>query len=408
MRYRQADPSTGVLLPDAGTWAGSGFLYPFHVNLHLRAWSLGLWIVGFAGMAMLALCVSGVVIHARIFADFFTFRADRKPRRLVLDLHNVTGVLGLPFHFLITLSGVVIFFTVYFSGAWETAYRGDRQAFVQESYGIYARPRLGRPGPPTASLDAMVAEASHQWGGGTPNLFRVFHAGDANAYVEVRRSFVGDRVAMPVDALYFDAATGALLSSNTAKPVMNVHRFITGFHFIQFDHWTLRCVYFGLGLAGCVLIVTGFLFWLESRRRKHERLGLKGVRVVEALTVGSVAGIVAATLSFFVVNRLLPPGVTFAGYDRAALEIWTFYLVWLASFAHAWVRPVRAWIEQCAAIAVLGVAAVLLNWITTGDHLVRSTAHRHLWPIAGMDLLLLAGAVIAGVTAYRLHHRLHR
>ncbi len=46
-------------------------------------------------MAMMALCVSGVIIHRKIFTDFFTFRPDRKPRRLILDLHNVTGVLGL-------------------------------------------------------------------------------------------------------------------------------------------------------------------------------------------------------------------------------------------------------------------------------------------------------------------------
>ena len=129
------------------------------------------------------------------------------------------------------------------------------------------------------------------------------------------------------------------------------------------------------------------------------------MRVVEALTVGSVAGIVAATLAFFVVNRLLPPGVTFAGYDRAAMEIWTFYLVWLATFAHAWVRPVRAWIEQCAAVAVLAVFAVALNWMTTGDHLARSLVHRHLWAVAGMDLLLLVGAVSAGLAAHRLRAR---
>ncbi len=405
LRYRHADPSTAALLPDSGTWGGSGFLYPFHVNLHLKAWSLGLWIVGFAGLAMLALCVSGVVIHRKIFTDFFTFRSDRKPRRLVLDLHNVTGVLALPFHFFITLSGLVIFFTVYFSGAWEMSYRGDRQAFVQESYGIYARPRLDRPGPPPASLDAMVAEASRRWEEGTPQLLRVFHRGDANAYVEVRRSFVGDRVTMPVDALYFDAGTGAVLSSNTGKPVMNVHRFITGFHFIQFDHWSLRWIYFGLGLAGCVLIATGFLFWLESRRKRHAQLGLRGVRFVEGLTIGSVGGIVAATLAFFVANRLLPSDAAAWGVERRELEIWTFYLVWLLTFVHAWTRPHVAWWEQCAAISALAIAAVLLNALTTGDHLWRSLAQRHLWPVAGMDLLLLCGAAVAGLMAHRLRRR---
>ncbi len=401
-RYRHADPPTSALLPDAGTWAGSGFLYPFHVNLHIRAWSLGLWIVGVAGMAMLVLCVSGVVIHRKIFADFFTFRAGRKPRRVVLDLHNVTGVLGLPFHFFITLSGLVIFFTVYFSGAWEMAYRGDRQAFVKESYGIYSRPRLGRPGQPSASLDAMVAEASRRWGGGSPQLFRVFHPGDANAYVEVRRSFVGDRVTMPVDALYFDAGTGAVLSSNSAQPVMAVHRFITGFHFIQFDHWLLRWVYFGLGLSGCALIATGLLFWLESRRKRHAQLGLAGVRVVEGLTVGSVSGIVAATLAFFVANRLLPPAASLVGLERPELEAGIFYLVWLLSFAHAWLRPRLAWREQCMAIAALAVAAVALNWLTTGDHPGVTLAARPLWPVAGMDLLLLAAAAIAAIAAVKL------
>ena len=160
-----------------------------------------------------------------------------------------------------------------------------------------------------------------------------------------------------------------------------------------------------LGLAGCVLIATGFLFWLESRRKKHAQLGLRGVRIVEGLTIGSVAGILIATLAFFVVNRLLPLGSSFVGQDRATLEIWTFYLVWLAAFAHAWLRPGRAWMEQCGLITLLAVAAVLLNWITTGDHLMRSLSHRHLWPIAGMDVLLLLGATAALVVANRLRKR---
>lgn len=396
---RQADPANSALLPGAGTLGGSGFLYPFHYTLNLKLWSLGLWIVGLAGMAWLVLCVSGVVIHRKIFADFFTFRAGSRPRRLILDLHNVTGVLGLPFHVAITLSGLVIFFTVYFPGAWETSYRGDRQLFLRESYGIYARPKADRPGPPLASLDAMVAEASRRWDGGKPQLLRVFHPGDANAYVEVRRSFVEDRVTMPVDAIYFDAGTGAVLSSNTAKPVMNVHRFITGFHFIQFDHWSLRWLYFVLGLAGCALIATGFLFWLESRRKRHAQLGLAGVRLVEGLTVGSVSGIVAATLAFFVANKLLPPTASAWGLGRSDLEICAFYLVWLAAFVHAWMRPRMAWREQCLVIASLALAAVLLNWVATGDPLWRTLRQRHLWPVAGMDLVLLAGAATAGLIA---------
>lgn len=56
-------------------------------------------------------------------------------------------------------------------------------------------------------------------------------------------------------------------------------------------------------------------------------------------------------------------------------------------------------------IAVLAIAAVVLNWITTGDHLGRSLTLGHLGAIGGMDLVLLAGALVATLTALKLEHR---
>lgn len=397
------DPATGAALPDPGTLAGTRFLYPFHYSLHLRIWDIGYWVVGLAGMAMLALCVTGVVIHRKIFAEFFTFRPEKKARRSILDLHNLAGVLGLPFHFIISLSGLIIFFSLYFPSVWQTAYGGETERFNRETWGTYTRPKANQAAP-LASLDAMIAEARRQWGGDEPMYLRIRNPGDAAAVVDIWRAYQ-DVVALRMDVVYFDGVTGAVLQRFEMGPVGAAQRFISGLHFIQFKHWTLRWVYFALGLLGCVLIATGFLFWLESRRRRHTQLGLRGVPIVQGLAVGSVTGIVVATLAFFVVNRLLPAGATFAGADRAALEVWTFYLVWLASFGHAWSRPRRAWIEQSWTIAVLAVAAVALNWITTGDHLGRSIAQRALQPVAGMDLMLLLGAALAAVTAVKLEQR---
>ncbi len=398
---RDVDPATLKLLPEEGTLAGTRFIFPFHYSLNVSLWSLGYWIVGLAAMAMLALCVSGVIIHRKIFTEFFTFRPAKKPRRLVLDLHNVAGVLGLPFHFIISLSGLIIFFSIYFPSTTELAYGGDRRSFNQEAFGNFSRPKANAPAAASVPLDTLVAEASRLWEGGRPFFVRVWHPGDANSYVEIRRSY-DDAVTMNLDLVYFDAATGAMLYKFTAAPVLTAQRFVSGLHFIQFHHWTLRWVYFGLGLLGCLLIATGYLFWLESRRTKHERLGLRGVRVVEGITAGSVTGIIVATLVFFVVNRLLPLGATFLGQERAVLEVWAFYIVWLATFAHAWLRPGKAWLEQCWTIAALAVAAVILNWITTGHHLGTSLTTAHLKAIAGMDLLLLLAAVIAGWAALRL------
>jgi hypothetical protein len=155
-------------------------------------------------------------------------------------------------------------------------------------------------------------------------------------------------------------------------------------------------------LLGCVLIATGYLFWLKSRRKRREACRTAGFRAVEGLALGSTVGIVVATLAFFTANRLLPAETTALAADRATVEVWAFYLVWVATFAHGWLRAQRAWIEQCSAIACLSVIALLSNWITTGDHVLRSLAYPHLWPVGGMDVMLIAAGIIAALAAAKL------
>jgi uncharacterized iron-regulated membrane protein len=396
---RYSDPANGANLPDPGTLAGSGFLYPFHYTLNIRFLNLGLWLVGLASMGMLALCVSGVIIHRKIFVDFFTFRPHRKTQRAVLDLHNVFGVLGLPFHIAITLSGVIIFFMLYFPSGWMSVYGGQNlRTFTQEIYRSFSRPRLNKPGG-LASLDAMADIVRRLWPDQQLASLTVYYPGDAAAYVQINMSN-SDRVTNSSNSAYFDGATGTLVGVQSGLlPTMTAFRFIFGMHVIQFDHWALRWLYFVLGLVGCGLIGTGFLFWLESRRKRHANLRLAGVRIVEAIATASVTGIIIATLAFFVANRALPLGVV----NRAGLEVWMFYAVWIASLVHACARPGRsAWREQCWIMSALAVLAVLLNAATTDDNLLRSLAHRYLWPVAGMDLVLLAGAAVAAFAALKL------
>ena len=398
------DPLTNTVQPNAETLAGTSFIFPFHYSLHIGWKQVGYWLVGLAGMGMLVLLVSGVVIHRKVFTDFLTFRPDTKLPRSSLDLHNLTGVLALPFHFIMALSGLIIFIAIYFPTVISSVYNGDRAAFYKEAFGTYRAKGSGEPASQSlASLDDMVAEASRRWNGEPPQLVRVWHPNDADAYVEIRHS-VKKSVSYKLDAVYFDGATGTVLHEHLSGPIVSAQRFIAGLHFIQFEHWALRWIYLVLGLSGCVMIATGYIYWLETRRKRHTALGLSGVRIVEGLTVGSVSGIIIATLIFFVANRLLPLGASFAGQDRAALEVWAFYLVWLTTFAHAWARPGRAWQEQCWAIAALAILAPVLNWATTGDHLIKTVFDGY-WPVAGMDLLLLTGGTITAMTAWRLRQR---
>lgn len=405
---RHIDPHTGELIANQGSWGGTRFIFPFHFSLHLGWRSIGYWLVGVAGMGMLVILTSGVVAHRKLFAEFFTFRPHKRLQRSMLDLHNLTGVLVLPFHFVISLSGLVIFYLIYFPGITQALYPQGQAQFQLEALGNYSRPASGLDAG-SASLDAMLSRAKDIWAdNGTPGeayLLRVWNPGDRNSVVEVRRSFANE-VTMNADRLTFDGATGALLHQHSAAPVAGVQRFLTGLHFIQFDHWTLRWLYFAGGLSGCVLIGTGLLFWTGSRRARHERQGRIGARLVEALSVAAGAGLIIATLAFFIANRLLPLDSEVIGNRRAALEGWAFYLCWLLALAHAMLCPAQAWRRQLQLAAVMAVSAVLLNWLTTADHPLSSLPAGYPG-VAGMDLMLLALAGFCLLAATRIQ-RAHR
>lgn len=404
-RQRHLDLAGGRVLPDQGTKAATDFLFPLHYKLNLDWLNLGVWLVGLVGMAAVVMAVSGIVIHRGLFKELFTFRAHKRLPRASLDLHTVASVIGLPFHILMPLSGVIVMAFIFFPQAVDLVYAdadNPSAEFREEARGGLAREPAGEPGG-LGSVDAMLARARTLWGGTGPAYLSLRHPGDANAYLKMFRAYP-DQVALGRGRLFFDASSGELLERFSAGPVMTVQRFLVGMHLIRFDHWPLRWLYFIGGAMGCVMVGTGFIYWLASRRKRHRQQGVPGMRLVEGLAVGAVTGIIVATLVFFVVNRLLPLETSLAGQSRAELEVWSFFLAWIAAFAHAWLRPDHAWREQCWAIAGLAVGAVALNAATTGDHLIRTIAEGY-WPVAGMDLMLLATAGIAARTATVLGRR---
>lgn len=365
--------------------------------------NLGEWIVGLASMAMLALCVTGVIIHRKIFVEFFTFRSRAKPRRMLLDLHNLSGVLGLPFHIFLTFSGLVILGATYFPAGVNSIYLNTRAYFFESNGLSFLSVKHGKPGAPVISLDETAARARLLWGGETPHLVLVANPGMTTSRIAFFRGNE-KQVVIDRDVIAFNGSTGEFLSrSSHLTPIMRSQRFLNGLHLIEFHHWVLRWIYFLLGLGSCVLIATGFLFWMESRRKKQEKQ--IGFRLVEAIASGSITGIILATLGFLIANRLLPSDAHLLGLERSALEVQVFYFVWLATFLHGWVRPRQVWFGQSAAIALLAFTAVILNWITTGDHPLRTLTHRYLWPVAGMDIVLLAGGALGLLIAVFLFRR---
>lgn len=419
--YRTIDPRSGKAFADDPLKIGSQFFFPLHYNLTLNqsitanGRDLGVWIVGVAGLVLLVALISGVVMHRKVFREFFTFRPWKSTQRSTLDLHNLTGVVALPFHFFFALTGLLISAETYFPVS-------DTQlAPLHELHEKFEQRETGLPrnradvAAPMASVDAMVAEAQRRWAAkgmtGEVGSLRLRHVGDANGYVSIYRAGT-DRVASVSEGIHFMASTGEVLHEDPPQSAVGaVADFLVGLHLQHFEHWLLRWLYVLGGLMGCVCIATGFMFFVEKRKAAHAKAAGQGSRVVDALAVTTVTGMVIAAIGMLVANRVLPADTAGKG-DWEKLAFWG---IWALTMGHAFARsaPVAqarinpAWREHCWAIAGLAVAAVTLNAITTGDHLVKTVFTHTYWPVAGLDLSLLAAAGTAVGAARKLKLREH-
>lgn len=415
---RTIDPRNGAALPDDRLKIGSRFFYPLHYNLHLNWMDLGYWLVGLAALVMLVALVSGVVVHRKIFREFFTFRPQKATQRSTLDLHNLTGVIALPFHFFFAFTGLVIFAGIYFPVTHTQLHKLHdlhEQIERQETGLPHARAGVAAP---LASVDAMVAEAQRRWAGrgmaGDVGALSLQHVGDANGTVSIYRAGT-DRIALTGEGIHFKASTGAVLREDPPLTVVeSINTFLTGLHLQHFRHWLLRWLYVLGGLLGCVCIATGFIFFVEKRKKQHARTATQGSRVVDAMAVTTVTGMLIAALGMLIANRLLPGNLPMGWPPRGDVEQYVFWVTWVLALGHAFVRsaPVAlgrinpAWREQCRVVAAMAVTAVLLNWITTSDHLFKTAFTATYWPVAGVDLFLLTSAVLAALAARKLGVRM--
>lgn len=385
-------PGTGARLAPRST-AGGEFFYYFHFSLHYLPRVPARWLVGLAAMSMLVALVTGVVTHRKLLHHFFTFRPG-KGARSWLDAHNALSVLALPFHFMITYTGLVTLMTLYMPWGAQMALNTAEQRLALRAELTAHMP----PGPASGAaaalpdVAAMVALAERAWGG--PHVGRVVvdHPGDAAARVRVVHSDA-DRVSVSPRFLLFEGRSGALLERrDAASAAGQLHGVLYGLHLGRFAQPVLRWLYFLSGLAGAAMVATGLVLWAWKRRvpsAAAHQAGF-GVRSVERLNVATIAGLPLAMAVFLWANRLLPASLA----DRSAWEIHLFFLAWGAAWLHALLRPVRRlWFQQFRAAAILLATLPVWNLFFSERNLASGLLAADTMAAAfDATLLVLAGA----------------
>ncbi|MFC0241315.1 PepSY-associated TM helix domain-containing protein [Rhodopseudomonas telluris] len=393
------DPVTGHRVAGRGTLGGD-FFYRFHFQFYYMSPFWGRLLAGLAAISMLVAIVAGVITHKKIFTDFFTFRWG-KGQRSWLDAHNALSVFGLPFHIMITYTGLVTLMALYMPWGERAAIKtpAERQQLAAELSAFI------QPGKPSgekaqlASIEAMVRKAQEHWGQAHVGRVNSANPGDAAARIAVTRGDAG-RVSMSPDYLEFDGTSGKLLAvHDQVGAAAETRGVLYALHLGRFSDLETRWLYFIVSLMGTAMVGTGLVMWTVKRRAKlpDPERPYFGFRLVERLNIASIAGLSIAMTAFLWANRLLPLGMA----ERAFWEIHVFFIVWGLTLLYALLRPARAaWVEQLWAATALLALVPVLNAVTTLRPLWHSLAVGD-WVFAGVDLMCCALALLHAVLAIR-------
>ncbi|WP_242124412.1 PepSY-associated TM helix domain-containing protein [Sphingobium sp. Sx8-8] len=264
-----------VHLDERGDVAGrelngwSEFLLNLHYTLNIPG-IVGLTLVGGLGVMMIALSLTGVIAHPRIFRDAFRLRARDRGGIGLADWHNRLGVWTLPFALAVALTGAMIgLATVNGYGLARSFYKGDLEAAYAPIFGAE-----GRPDPKAAPL-ADVATALRVMAGRFPDArpsYVILHEpGTAGQQVQIlalhqRRLIYGENYMFDRAGRYRGHAG---LSDGAAGQQVAASAY--NLHFGNYGGLAVKIAYALLGTALTVVIATGTSIWLGKRERRGYR-----------------------------------------------------------------------------------------------------------------------------------------
>lgn len=250
--------------PEATPW--TQFLIDMHYYLHLPSvW--GMTLVGALGAMMVALALTGVLAHPRIFRDAFRMRVRGQARVALTDIHNRLSVWTLPLATAVSLTGAIIGLSIVTSftvaGTW---FGGDQTQVYTPIFGGEAAPD---PAPaPLPDVAAALEDAAARMPDVVPGLVIAHDPGTAGQHVQVmgaheRRLIFGEYYNYDAAGNY-EGRAGLADGALGQQAASSVYRL----HFGNFGGLPIKLVYVLLGLAMTVISGSGVSIWLAKRRQK--------------------------------------------------------------------------------------------------------------------------------------------
>ncbi|SEA01962.1 Uncharacterized iron-regulated membrane protein [Arachidicoccus rhizosphaerae] len=380
------------------------FLYRLHFLAPLnviggRGFLFGYYLAGLVAFLFLFAIITGTLVHwKKIVSNFYVFRPWEKLKTLWTDIHTALGVITLPFLFVFAVTGTyyLVSFPLVTQPTAKVQYGGSTDSLFQQTIPgrtnyAFEDKKLNH----VPDLNAYFKDAQQKLKGAELRNLIVYNYGDQGMRIRIsavnqQRSFTE-----PGTVIY-NGKTGKVEKltpiDQKGSYIKAVDSLVYSLHFGNYGGNIVRILYFLLGIAGCIVIISGVMIWLVARNKKN--IPEKKRRFNEWLAniyLSASIGMYPVTAAAFIAVKLNP------GADRGF--VYSFYFwVWLViTILLVLRRNNYKTTRDCLLIGgLLGVAIPIVNGLVTGNWIWVSMRHGYtdillidlLWTVIGITSLV--------------------
>lgn len=381
------------------------FLYRLHFLAPLnvvggRGFPFGYYVAGIVAFLFLFAIITGTLVHwKKIVSNFYVFRPWEKLKTLWTDIHTALGVITLPFLFVFAVTGAyyLISFPLVsqpvaayqYGGSTDSLFKTTNTRSVDYNF-------AGQPLQKAPDLNAYFQDAQQRMQKAKVKSIVVSNYGDQSMRITVnganlRKNFTGTATVV------YKGATGQMEKftplDHPASYATVVDNLMYTLHFGNFGGNIVRVLYFLLGIAGCIVIISGVMIWLVARKKnnipeKKRRFNgwLANIYLSAAISMFPVTAMV------FIAVKLYPEGGQGFIYS---FYFWTWLVVTILLVIR---RDNYKTTRDCLFLGGLtGLAIPVVNGLVTGNWIWVSWQNGY-YDLLFIDLLWVVISITTLVT----------
>ena len=296
------NPHTGETQAEEEPFQLARFMDVMHFTLHIPG---GSYIVGFITLFFLVIVFTGILIQLKkMVKDFFLYRHDRTTRNQMNDMHNIIGVISLPYGLMYAITGLMFNLAILFQVPMMfLVFEGDQEKMLKAIGLAQVEQEAANVSHEMPDINALIKRVEQENNISVLNI-NLKNYGDENAIM----SFSG-----PVNGEYAQRfTTNYQVKTDDFPKELNPEQGILlygigtlfALHEANYAGLDLRFLYFILGIAFCGMIVAGNVLWIAKRQKNNAHP--KTLSVLRGITLGGTMGAILATAVAFLFERALP------------------------------------------------------------------------------------------------------